>query len=166
MVVGCQPYAPAAFTPQEIFLVLISVRGWVDPRAKVLSEGFYVNEKSTIPTGIEPANFRLVAQYLNHSVTAVHMKKLVWDSIQTKRAVIPSRITYLPVIDIKKRYHIQNCNWWCLWVWEVVCDIMGKTRMGVFESGVQGNTLGPKREEVKGEWRRLNNEELHDCNVT
>jgi hypothetical protein len=26
-VVGCHPYAPAAFTPQEIFLVLISVRG-------------------------------------------------------------------------------------------------------------------------------------------
>jgi hypothetical protein len=26
---GCQPYAPAAFTPQEIFLVLIPVRGWV-----------------------------------------------------------------------------------------------------------------------------------------
>jgi hypothetical protein len=24
---GCQPYAPAAFTPQEIFLVLISVVG-------------------------------------------------------------------------------------------------------------------------------------------
>jgi hypothetical protein len=26
-VVGCQPYAPAAFTPQEIFPVLISVKG-------------------------------------------------------------------------------------------------------------------------------------------
>ena len=24
---GCQPYAPAAFKPKEIFLVLISVRG-------------------------------------------------------------------------------------------------------------------------------------------
>jgi hypothetical protein len=47
----CQPYAPAAFTPRKYSLVLISFRGWIDPRAIVRPEGLYQWKKSSDSIG-------------------------------------------------------------------------------------------------------------------
>jgi hypothetical protein len=64
MAQGCQPYEPTAL-PRNIFLFLVlnSVRGWVNSRTQY-SQRNQVNWKNS--SGLKPETFQLVAYCLNH----------------------------------------------------------------------------------------------------
>ena len=77
------------------------------------------------------------------------MQNLLSSSLLSKNLKIKIyRTIILPVV-------LYGCETWSLTLRE-------ERRLWVFENRVLRRIFGPKRDEVKGEWRKLHNEELNN----